>query len=132
MSYDGKVVSLQEAQLQPLPLQRPRPPIWIGGSDPRRTLPLVARYADVWHAFGSLKSLCEASRLVCQLAEEAGRDPATITRATSLSPEDLDTAHKHAAKWRDAGCGYLVCGWPEGGREQIERFASKVMANFVD
>ena len=132
VSYDGKVVSLQEAQLQPVPVQQPWPPIWIGGTGPRRTLPLVARYGDVWHAWGSPKSLNEATRLVDQLAEAAGRDPASITRASSLSLEDLDTAHKHAAKWRDAGCGYLVCGWPAGGRKQIERFASKVMAGFVD
>src|SRR3989440_3907508 len=52
VSYDGKVVSLANAQLQPPPVQRPHPPIWVGGTGPRRTLPLAAKYADVWHAFG--------------------------------------------------------------------------------
>ena len=47
VDYKGKCVSLQHAQLQPMPVQRPHPPIWIGGSGPRRTLPLVAKYADV-------------------------------------------------------------------------------------
>src|SRR4029078_12118917 len=46
VSYEGKVVSLEGAHLPPPPVQHPRPPIWIGGSGPRRTLPLVARYAD--------------------------------------------------------------------------------------
>src|SRR6266850_4257891 len=45
VSYDGRVVSLRDAQLRPVPVQQPRPPIWIGGSGPRRTLPLVAKYA---------------------------------------------------------------------------------------
>jgi F420-dependent oxidoreductase-like protein len=131
VSYDGTVVSLRDAQLLPKPVQAPHPPIWIGGTGPRRTLPLVARYADVWHAFGTPKSLRDASARVDQLADEAGRDPASITRAGSLSLDDLDTARKHAAKWRDAGFGYLVCGWPGTGRSQVEAFAREVMPDFA-
>src|SRR5438477_502278 len=57
----GRVVSLRDAQLQPPPVRRPHPPIWIGGSGPRRTLPLVARYADVWHTWGTPNSLRETN-----------------------------------------------------------------------
>jgi alkanesulfonate monooxygenase SsuD/methylene tetrahydromethanopterin reductase-like flavin-dependent oxidoreductase (luciferase family) len=132
VSYDGKVVSLRDAQVRPLPVQRPHPPIWIGGSGPRRTLPLVAKYADVWHSWGSPDSLADANARIDELAEKAGRDPRSIMRASSLSLDDLDTARKHAAKWRDAGCGYLVCGWPEAGRTQIEAFARDVLPEFTD
>jgi F420-dependent oxidoreductase-like protein len=131
VSYDGHVVSLRDAQLRPVPVQQPRPPIWIGGSGPRRTLPLVAKYADVWHAFGSPNSLREASERVDQLAVEAGRAPSDILRAASLSLDDLDAARKFAGKWRDAGCGYLVCGWPGEGAAQVERFVREVMPDFV-
>ena len=130
VSYDGKVVSLQDAQLRPVPVQQPHPPIWIGGNGPKRSLPLVARYADVWHAWGTPNSLREANDRVDELATKAGRDPFSITRAASLSLDDLDTARKHAGKWRDAGYGYLVCGWPGAGRDQIERFAREVMPEF--
>ena len=68
------MVSLTDARLRPVPVQQPRPPIWIGGTGPRRTLPLVARYADVWHAFGTPKSLHDAARRVDELAVEAGRE----------------------------------------------------------
>ena len=131
VSYDGQVVSLREARLRPPPVQQPRPPIWIGGSGPRRTLPLVARYADVWHAFGTPNSLREASERLDRLAVEAGRDPADILRAGSLSLDDLDTARRHAGKWRDAGYGYLVCGWPGAGADQVERFAREVMGDLA-
>ena len=131
VTYDGKVVSLRDAQLLPKPVQEPHPPLWIGGNGPRRTLPIVARYADVWHAFGTPNSLREASTRVDQLAEAAGRDPASILRAGSLSIDDLDTARKHAAKWRDTGYGYLVCGWPGAGRAQVEAFAREVMPEFA-
>ena len=131
VSYDGNVVSLRDAQLRPEPVQRPHPPIWIGGSGPRRTLPLVAKYADVWHAFGSPNSLREASERLDQLAVEAGRDPGDILRAASLSLDDIDNSRKFAGKWRDAGYGYLVCGWPGEGAGQVERFAREVMPEFA-
>src|SRR5438270_10955908 len=113
VSYDGRVVSLRDAQLRPTPVQKPHPPIWVGGSGPRRTLPLVAKYADVWHSWGTPNSLRDANARVDEPAVQAGRDPAAIMRASSLTLDDLETARKHASKWRDAGCGYLVCGWPE-------------------
>lgn len=132
VSYEGRVVSLKDAQLLPVPVQQPRPPLWIGGSGPRRTLPLAARFADVWHAFGTPNSLQDANRRLDQLAEQAGRDPQAIVRSSSLSLDDLDTARRHAEKWRDAGFGYLVCGWPGAGRDQVETFAREVMPDFLD
>ena len=131
VSYEGKVVSLTDARLRPVPVQQPRPPIWIGGTGPRRTLPLVARYADVWHAFGTPKSLHDAARRVDELAVEAGREPSDILRAGSLSLDDLDKARKHAEGWREAGYGYLVCGWPEAGDAQVESFVRDVMPDFT-
>jgi F420-dependent oxidoreductase-like protein len=131
VSYDGKVVSLKDARVRPVPVQQPHPPIWIGGSGPKRTLPLVARYADVWHTWGTPKSLADANARLDELAAKAGRDPKDIARATSLSLDDLDTARKHAGKWVDAGYDYLVCGWPDAGRGQIERFVEDVLPEFA-
>src|SRR4051795_11801608 len=149
VDYDGKCVSLQQAQLQPPPVQRPHPPIWIGGSrphpasppppppiwiggsGPKRTLPLVARYADVWHSFGTPNSMREAYERIDQLATEGGRDPKSILRAGSISLDDIETSRKHAGKWRDAGYGYLVCGWPGAGDKQVEAFARDVMPEFT-
>jgi alkanesulfonate monooxygenase SsuD/methylene tetrahydromethanopterin reductase-like flavin-dependent oxidoreductase (luciferase family) len=131
VSYDGHRVSLRDARLLPRPVQQPHPPIWVGGTGPRRTLPLAARYADVWHAFGTPNSLAGASARVDELAAAAGRDPASILRAGSLSLDDLDTTRRHAAKWRDAGFGYLVCGWPSAGPAQVEAFVRDVVPEFA-
>ncbi|HEX4163356.1 MAG TPA: TIGR03560 family F420-dependent LLM class oxidoreductase [Acidimicrobiales bacterium] len=131
VSYEGKKVSLHDASLRPVPVQQPHPPLWIGGTGPTRTLPLAARFADVWHAFGTPNSLREASARLDTLAAEAGRDPASIMRAGSLSLDDLETARRHASKWRDAGFGYLVCGWPEAGDKQVEAFVRDVLPEFA-
>ncbi len=130
VSYQGRRVSLDGATLLPRPVQRPHPPLWVGGTGPRRTLPLAARYADVWHAFGTPAGLADANRRLDELAAGAGRDPSAILRAGSLSLDDLETAGRHAASWRDAGFGYLVCGWPGAGEAQVEAFARDVMAAF--
>ena len=132
VSYEGRRVSLHGAQMRPRPVQLPHPPIWIGGTGPRRTLPLAARFADVWHGFGTPNSLREANTRLDRLAQEAGRDPASILRAGSLSLDDLETARRHGEKWRDAGYGYLVCGWPEAGDPQVEAFAHDVAPAFAD
>ena len=106
VDYEGHVVSLRDAQLLPTPVQQPHPPIWVGGSGPQRTLPLAAKYADVWHAFGTPNSLREASERIDQLAIEAGRDPSDILRAGSLSLDDGGTTRAHAHRaprlWSEA------------------------------
>jgi F420-dependent oxidoreductase-like protein len=132
VSYEGREISLDSARLRPAPVQTPHPPIWIGGSGPCRTLPLVARYADVWHTYGSPERLAELSSTVDRLAEEAGRDPATILRASSLSlSEPWDEVTRNAVALRDAGIGYLVCGWPGQGEGRVEEFATRVMPELL-
>ncbi|HXQ59128.1 MAG TPA: LLM class flavin-dependent oxidoreductase, partial [Acidimicrobiales bacterium] len=132
VSYAGHQIGLDEARLLPVPVQQPHPPIWIGGAGPRRTLPLVARFADVWHTWGSPDQLRALSATVDRLAEEAGRSPDAITRASSLSlSEPWEDVTREAAALRDAGLGYLVCGWPAEGRARVEEFATRVMPEFV-
>lgn len=127
VSYEGHAVSLSRAQMRPVPVQRPHPPVWIGGSGPRRTLPIAARFADAWHSFGTPDSLREASARLDTLAVEAGREPGDILRAGSLSLDDIELARSEVAEWRTAGYGYLVCGWPSAGDALVERFARDVM-----
>jgi F420-dependent oxidoreductase-like protein len=132
VSYDGHHFSLTHAQARPLPVQRPHPPIWIGGSGLRRTLPLAARYADVWHSDGSREELGALSARLDHLADEAGRDPAAIRRASSLSLSEPDAVVRaNIETLAEAGFSYLVCGWPSEGRNRVEAFARDVMADYA-
>ena len=103
-------------------------PIWVGASGEQRSLPLVARYADAWHAFGDLDTLGPKSQRLSAMCDDAGRDPATLLRSASLSIEgSVDDARAQIDAWRDAGFGYLIVGWPSGGRAQVEEFARAVL-----
>ena len=50
-TYAGKYYQLKDASFEPKPLQKPYPPILIGGMGPKVVQPLVARHADIWHFF---------------------------------------------------------------------------------
>jgi len=129
VSFQGKHWTLDGAQVRPRPVQQPRPPLWIGASGERRMLPLVARHADAWHSFGPVEEMVRKSALLDHLAEEAGRDPASILRASSLSLSgDLDEVVRNLERWREAGFDYLVCGWPTEGQGRVEEFVERVMA----
>ncbi|MET0641306.1 MAG: LLM class flavin-dependent oxidoreductase [Jiangellaceae bacterium] len=132
VSYQGHQVSLDEAQLLPMPVQRPGPPIWIGGSGPKRTLPLVARFGDMWHT-DSLADYGPLSARVDDLATAAGRDPAAIGRAASLSlSEPWDEVRRNAEARRNLGIDYLVCSWPSEGRRRVEEFWTKLAPDLAD
>jgi F420-dependent oxidoreductase-like protein len=132
VSFEGSHVQLRDAQVRPVPVQQPHPPIWIGGSGLRRTLPLAARFADAWHTYGAPAQLRELSARLDDLAAANGRDPRAILRASSLSlSEPWDEVRANIEAMRNAGIAYLVCGWPSEGPPRVEEFARTVMADFT-
>lgn len=127
-TFEGRHFSVRSATLLPRPLQAPHPPIWIGAMGEKRMLPIAARYADVWHAFGTPESLTPKSQRLSDLAEAAGRDPADIRRSSSLSLEgDLEEIASTIDAWRAAGFTELICGWPSEGRSKVAQFASRFL-----
>lgn len=128
ITWTGRTLALKGARLRPLPVQRPHPPIWIGASGERRMLPLAGRVADAWHCFGDASMLERKWRIVASAAEEAGRDPAAILRASNLSLSgNLDGVARELEAQERAGTAYLVCGWPSEGRRRVEEFATRLM-----
>jgi len=82
VSFEGKHFSLEEAILLPRPQRPGGPPILIGGNGPKRTLPLVARYASEWNADAILlDELKEKMALLDELIEQNGRQPADVKRS---------------------------------------------------
>jgi F420-dependent oxidoreductase-like protein len=86
VSFKGRFFHLDEATLLPRPQRTGGPPILIGGNGPKRTLPLVARYADIWNAtFLSPDAFRTHSAQLDTLLIAAGRQPAEVRRTMMLS-----------------------------------------------
>jgi F420-dependent oxidoreductase-like protein len=90
-TFEGQHYRLHEAVAEPKPVQQPYPPIWIGGSGPKRTLRITAQYADVWNAAGgSPEAVAASSAILDQHCADVGRDPAQIRRSVQVGVGEED------------------------------------------
>ncbi len=91
-------------------------------------LPIVGRQADVWHCFAPPGRLQRKWDIVRRNAEDSGRDPDGIRRASSLSLsrswDDVRRDAEGLARW---GVSYLVVSWPSEGRRHLDDFIENVM-----
>jgi len=56
-SFNGKYYQIKSAYCNPKPVQKPSPPIMIGGTGERQTLRIVAKYGEVCNLFGSVEAV---------------------------------------------------------------------------
>ena len=79
--YAGRYYQLAETICSPPPIQRPRPKILVGGSGERKTLRLVAHYADACNLFARDPAVvAHKLEVLARHCESVGRDPATIEK----------------------------------------------------
>jgi F420-dependent oxidoreductase-like protein len=89
--YEGKHYQLAETLCSPPPLSSPRPRILIGGSGERKTLRLVARYADACNINGVPEVMAHKISVLRRHCDDVGRDPGEIEVTTSLGlADDID------------------------------------------
>jgi probable F420-dependent oxidoreductase len=109
-SFDGRYFRLHDATMTPKPVQRPRPPVWIGAGGPQ-VLRVAARRADVWIPSGDgLDAAVAAGRALIALCGEIDRDPAEIRWCAQVAfdGEDPAAATEELRRWFDAGFTELV------------------------
>ncbi|MDA0270107.1 MAG: TIGR03560 family F420-dependent LLM class oxidoreductase [Chloroflexi bacterium] len=80
-TFAGKHYTVTDAPLVPKPIQRPGPPLLIGGGGEQVTLRIAAKYADEWNVWGSPSTLARKGAVLEQHCEKVGRDPKTIRRS---------------------------------------------------
>lgn len=131
-TFEGRHFRLEGATYHPRPIQQPHPPIWIGASGERRTIPIAARRADMWHCFGSVEGLERKAAVLDRAAQAVGRDPSSIGRASDLSiSEPWEQVRRRADALAEIGFGYLVVSWPSEGSGRLEEFVEKVMPDLI-
>jgi len=129
-TFHGQHYQLEHATYRPRPVQTPHPPFWIGAGGEQLMLPIVARQADAWHAFGSDQTLAAKSHLLDQLAEKAGRDPKSILRSASLSlSRPWGQVARRANNLREAGFGYLVAECRQKAERASRRSSRRLCRN---
>ena len=100
--YEGTHYRLAETVCSPPPISRPRPRILVGGSGERKTLRLVARYADACNLFGaSPDEVAHKLSVLDQHCEAEGRDPATIERTVLAIVDPLQDPDAFVATMAD-------------------------------
>ncbi|HLI43188.1 MAG TPA: LLM class F420-dependent oxidoreductase [Acidimicrobiales bacterium] len=84
-SFEGRHYRIEESPGLPKPLQRPRPPVIVGGHGTKRTPALAARFADELNvAFASADDCRRLYDISDRACEEAGRDPGSLVRSATL------------------------------------------------
>ena len=112
--FRGVHYSLTGARCEPKPVQRPHPPICIGGTGERRTLRSVARWAQHWNfPGGSPQEFARKREVLDARCAEVGRDPAEVLTSTHLRLGEggpaavAEDAHAFSEVGLDLGIVYL-------------------------
>ena len=150
--FEGKYVNFSDITFLPKPVQKPYPPIWIGGQS-KPALRRAAHIGDCWHPVGAIpaaplepEELAENLVLLHQYAEKAGRDPATIQVSVKAPLYDAgdssgprrrfsgssDEVRQDIQTYSDVGVTHLIFDFRTGDPKQTEdrmaRFSEEVMA----
>ena len=141
-SFTGRHYRISEIPNLPRPVQTPRPPIHVGGIGPKYTLPLAARFADVWNVptYG-LADWEQARHALDRECETIGRDPASLATSVEavcvLVPDEaeLGSAREVASRrygsdgWGLEAGGFI--GTPQMIVDRIGALAAKGVSLFV-
>ena len=109
VTLDGEFFKLQNASMQPKPVQKPHPPLWFGGHHPN-ALKRTVELGDGFIGAGSISTagFLDEVRLLRQLLKDAGRDPAAFPlgkRVYIAVDEDRARAGRRLAEWFGAFYG---------------------------
>ena len=112
----GRYVRLTEARCEPKPVQRPHPPVTIGGRGRTRTLRTAARWAQQWNAItGSAGEWASLKQTLLEHCGDLGRDPAEITCSVNVrvaGDDGIKQAAELAAAYAEAGADLAVMNLP--------------------
>jgi alkanesulfonate monooxygenase SsuD/methylene tetrahydromethanopterin reductase-like flavin-dependent oxidoreductase (luciferase family) len=137
--YEGRYFNLQGAQCDPKPLQRPHPPIWIGGGGEQLTLRVVARHADRSNFGGNPEEWARKAEILKGHCKDVGRDYDEIVKTISGEVFVRETEPELEADWKGSlwgepfesyRAGNLV-GTPEQVCEKIRAYLDRGCTGFV-
>jgi F420-dependent oxidoreductase-like protein len=135
-SFDGRYYRLREARNLPRPVQPGGPTILVGGGGERRTLCLVAQYADMCNVFGDAATVAHKVDVLRGHCKDVGRDPDEVT-VSRLSTLVLTDSEEETATTREflrsvgADPGTADVGTPDELVARVEELAAAGVTYFV-
>jgi alkanesulfonate monooxygenase SsuD/methylene tetrahydromethanopterin reductase-like flavin-dependent oxidoreductase (luciferase family) len=131
-TFHGTHYRIEDVLNNPRPVSPGGPPILVGGSGERRTIPLLARYADASNFFGDVATIRHKVQVLEDACEKVGRDPAEITKTRLggivLGDSAADTERRMEAYAAHRGVSveearaYALAGSPEQVAEQARAY----------
>ena len=129
-NFDGKFYKIRDAYCNPKPIQKPHPPILIGGSGERETLKLVAKYADACNLFGSSDTIRRKLEVLREHCKTVGRDYNSILKTrlgVVIMDKDKSALEKRISeRFKNTPppmrAEFATIGTPEEVRLQVESF----------
>jgi len=150
--FEGKYVNFSDITFLPKPVQKPYPPIWIGGQS-KPAIRRAAQIGDCWHPVGAIpaaplepEELAENLVLLRNYADKAGRDPSTIQVSVKAPLYDAgdssgprrrftgsaDAVRQDVQTYSDVGVTHLIFDFrtadPHQTEDRMAQFAEEVMA----
>ncbi len=136
--FDGDYYQLEDSNIFPPPIQKPRPPIMIGAMG-NKMLRITAEYADIWNSYGGRglnpkemfdKTMKRYEKLDSHCAE-IGRDPKEIKRSILIYGEEafsifhsVENFVKFVEKYKEAGFEEFIFYYP--GKEELQKVMEQV------
>jgi F420-dependent oxidoreductase-like protein len=133
VTFVGRFYTLTDALGEPKPVQRPHPPIVIGGEKPKM-LRVIARHADEWNvpSLGDPQAWAETSARLDAACADVGRDPSAILRSVQLflhpaQDGQVDEQLARLPEFEAVGCAHAVLSFYQPPtRAQLERVAGLI------
>jgi len=146
-TYLGKYYTIRDAYCEPKPVQKPHPPILIGGGGEQRTLKIVARLADESNFSGPPKAVKRKLGLLRKYCSKIGRDFESITKSTNgyvvIAPthdEYIDEMRRRYDamgrpgpfdEWLKGAEAFYIAGTPEECFEQVKKYVDIGVRSFI-
>ena len=133
--FEGRHYRLAETICVPRPIQQPHPPVVVGGIGERKTLRLVAEYADACNLFDiGRDGVAQRIDVLRRHCDEVGRDPAdvTVTLLTSDDPNDSGFVPKMADYAKLGVAQVWVNAKPPDPAGWTERLAENVLPSLAE
>ena len=128
--FAGHFYQLEDASLEPKPVQRPLP-LLIGGGGEQRTLRITARFADAWNVWGDVATLRHKMEILDGHCADLGRDPKSIRR-TAVALLFMSEDNQFLERMRNTDLPQpAVIGTPEEVRETLDGYESAGVDEFI-